>query len=726
MKRALKWTGITLVGLCLSIALTVSWILSTNSGTRWALARVSSLLDDAMQVEHVDGTLAGPLKLTNVRYRDPAIGVDAAIQSLELDVALRDLLHMTVHVVNADVRGLDLKLSEPTAPPQAEPKDDKPFTLEAPIDIIVDKFALRDTDVSRDRQSILRVDSAAFVGQWVGSNIDVRRLDVQSPQGVVHFAADVRQQRFYEGTGRGRFRWQVGTREFAGSLEATGKAAITHIIVKLTSPVDAALNAELRQQADWPWKFALDAPTFDPREELMPDSSLISLAATLTGEGTMREGAVAGLLEMNSESIRIERAHFTQRPDAVDLDSAVLLGGGRVSARGVVHTKQEPVAANLHLLWRDVVVPATLAGQELFTRGDVEFEGSADVYRVGGKMKVGPDKRIADLELSVQGTPQRVTIQQFDIVQQPGRFAASGVIDLQPHLDWSMQAQARQFDPGAFAAAWRGSLNFDLQSAGSMPEAGPQGTLKLTNLHGRLRNRDVEGGADLKMSPGMVLAGNLDVTSGRSRVRVVGEHGEAMNAVVSIDVPAVNDWLPNGSGALNGQIVAKGRWPDLNVSGQLDGNGLEIATLRAQTLAARWSVDRPKEPSGNATIEATQVVASGFEFASMRAVAQGDMQHHSLDFKATGSPLATSFLIEGSSDAPNWSGTLQRLNLELKDAARLALQRPVDVKYSPQRVSASQACFADGQVRLCFEGDARSERRPASSLRTGECTASAC
>ena len=84
--------------------------------------------------------------------------VDAAIQSLELDVALRDLFSMTVHVVNADIRGLDVKLAEPTAPPQAEPKDDKPFTLEAPIDVIVDEFALATRTSSRDQQSFRTVD----------------------------------------------------------------------------------------------------------------------------------------------------------------------------------------------------------------------------------------------------------------------------------------------------------------------------------------------------------------------------------------------------------------------------------------------------------------------------------------------------------------------------------------------------------------------------------------
>jgi translocation and assembly module TamB len=89
----------------------------------------------------------------------------------------------------------------------------------------------------------------------------------------------------------------------------------------------------------------------------------------------------------------------------------------------------------------------------------------------------------------------------------------------------------------------------------------------------------------------------------------------------------------------------------------------------------------------------------------VRARAQGDAKRHSLDFDATGEPLATTFHVEGSRVADGWSGKLQRLTLNVKDAAQLSLQRPVDIEYSPALVKISEACFADGDVRLCLQGD---------------------
>lgn len=705
--RWYAWVGIVLLAIVVMVGGAFAWLVNTNAGARWALARASGFLGDALQVARIDGTLAGPLTLTNLAYRDPKSGLDVTAEHVHVDLALRELLGMTVHVVTAQLRGIDVTLSEPTQPQPPPPEaEDKPFTLEAPIDVIVDRFELRDANVVNRGEAVVAIDSADFIGRWVGRALAIRQLNVQSPQGEVHFAADVRQDRYYEGEGNGRFRWQAGTRTFAGSLEAKARDAATHVLVNLNAPLDAKLDVELQQLEHLPWKFTLDAPVFDPREALMPDSSLQSLAAQLKGEGSLREGTLAGLIEVNQEPIRIERMHFVQHPETLDLDTLVQLGGGNVAARGTVRTAQDPLAATMNIDWTDVVVPASLAGQELFTRGDVDFDGSANSYRASGTMSIGPADRIANLELKVQGTPERVQVEQLDIVQTPGRFALNGTVDLQPQIAWSFRAEARQFDPGAFAVQWPGSLNFDLRTEGSMPQAGPQGTLLLNDLRGRLRNRDLRGRVNLALSPDMVIAGDLDLMSGRSRIQLVGERGEEMDAVATIDVPAVNDWLPDGSGELRGRITASGRWPDLNVAGQLNGEALHIGTtLQAEHLVLQWNIDKPTEPSGNATLEAAKLVASGFEFATVRARVEGDMKRHTLDFDATGAPLASAFFVEGSLDGSAWAGTIQRLTLDVKDAARLTLQEPVNVQYSPQLVQLSQACLADRDIRLCLQGD---------------------
>ena len=60
-----------------------------------------------------------------------------------------------------------------------------------------------------------------------------------------------------------------------------------------------------------------------------------------------------------------------------------------------------------------------------------------------------------------------------------------------------MTAVANDFDPGAFAVAWRGKLGFDIASQGRMLQDGPEAKVRLTQLRGELRGRPLAGNADL-------------------------------------------------------------------------------------------------------------------------------------------------------------------------------------------------------------------------------------
>ena len=79
VKKGLAWTGIVIAGLIVVMLAMVLWVLNTQSGTRWAAARATAALGDKLSIETVDGTIAGPLRLTNLRYRDSAAGIDVRV-----------------------------------------------------------------------------------------------------------------------------------------------------------------------------------------------------------------------------------------------------------------------------------------------------------------------------------------------------------------------------------------------------------------------------------------------------------------------------------------------------------------------------------------------------------------------------------------------------------------------------------------------------------------------
>ena len=349
-------------------------------------------------------------------------------------------------------------------------------------------------------------------------------------------------------------------------------------------------------------------------------------------------------------------------------------------------------------------MPAELAGQALASTGKLDFSGSAESFHTEGDLRLGPPQHMADIRLRARGAPERIRLEQFDIRQRGGELSAVGLIDLEPRVGWHIEAKARNFDPGEFAAAWPGDLSFGIASRGKLEEAGPQGTLQMTRLNGELRHRPIVGSADLALLPGNVLAGRLDVRSGRSTVNIEGERGAELDARLRVDVPSLDDWVPGAGGALQGEIDARGTWPDVQVQGTLSGDQLQFAANTARSVRLEFSVAKPTDPNGTAHLVVADAVAAGFQFASLDARASGGLQDHRLEFRSTGDPLSADFVVRGAQGEEGWAGSLEQSLIAVKDAARLQLQRPVAIRYAAEGASVADACFADGEIRLCAAG----------------------
>jgi translocation and assembly module TamB len=325
INKGLAWTVFGIFVLIVAVVGAVLLILNTQWGTRWAAARATSALGGKLAIESVEGTIAGPLRVTNLRYRDPAAGIDVGVQQLAVDVVLGDLWHSLVHVKSLEVDGVDVLTTEPTEPqPPEEPA--RPFTLDPPIDVAIDSLLVQNVKVRNPEATLVEVARATFAGRWTDEALAIEQLDVQSPQGSVQFAGRVGQQRSYVGEGKGQFRWTAGEQTFAGTLNVSANEADAIVVSKLSAPLAAQLDVKIAQAGDHQWQLSLEVPRFDPREELMPDSSLQSLAASLRGEGTLAQGEVSGRLTINDEPLQLQSVRFTRSQERLMLQSLLRIG----------------------------------------------------------------------------------------------------------------------------------------------------------------------------------------------------------------------------------------------------------------------------------------------------------------------------------------------------------------------------------------------------------------
>jgi translocation and assembly module TamB len=708
LKKTLAWTGIAIAALILLVVGALVWVLNTQSGTRFAAERAQAILGDKLAIDSVDGSIAGPLRITNLHYRDPAAGIDASLATLEVDLVLSALWRKRVHVERLNVSGVDLLMQEPTQPPPKEPS--KPFTLKPPIDLVVDSFLARDVKLRNPEATIVEVTRATFAGRWTQEALAVRTLNVQSPQGFVTFNGRVVQSDAFVGEGRGRFKWTAGEQTLAGTLLASSNDSDAVLSAKLSAPLEAILHAKLSQAADHQWQLQLEVPRFDPREELLPDSSFQSLAASLHGEGTFDQGVISGRVTLNDEPLELESVRFKRSEERLKLETLLKIGAtaGELMADADIQFSEESWVSKVSARWRDVVVPSAWVGQELYTHGELGFDGNPKLYNAQGRLTLGPQKQQADIALQVRGTPELVELQQFDVVQPKGRLAATGKVNLKPQLAWAVDAQGKDFDPGAFAVEWPGSLRFQLATQGKMTQQGPDATLKLSELRGQLRGRQISGNADMTLTAPYLPAGTLALNSGQSTLRVEAAKGEAIDATIAVNVASLNDWLPDSGGQLAANFRVLGKWPDVAIDGNTRGHELRMNEMRLQGITLDADVNKPLDPEGAVKVQMEGLSAAGFEFETLQANASGNSAEHRAEVNATGKPLAFAVAVQGGRQENGWSGAVQKLVLDIKDAARLSLREPANINLKTQdqktAVDMSRACFVDRDIELCLQG----------------------
>jgi translocation and assembly module TamB len=786
--RVLGWLGIAFGALLLIVVGLVLWILNTESGTRWAAARAVGFMDGKLELRQVNGTIAGPLTVDGIRWYDVKSGVDVHVARVSLDVAIRELFSKVVHVQMLDVNGVDVRLFE--HPPK--PEEPSTFSLKPPLDFVLDRLTLKDARVAKDGKELFVARTAEAIGSWTSVGAAIRKFEIDSPDGNVHLTGDVAESApsKYVGRATGGFRWKVGDLQYAGDLAATSENEKLNLGLRLGSPLTARLDATLGETDALPWTFNLSVPKFDPREKLMPGSSLESLAATLRGQGDLTVAEVRGDTTINGQQLRIDPARVRYKENILTIETVRLIdptGRGTLTAAGDLRfgpaaavaaqqrggpehstearpagapTAQErgsersssapvaqeregerssnapaapdresersssattapseaaassgahpadesntpPLFANLNVQWKDIELPKEWVGQPLGSHGQIKVVGSTTTFSADGQLALGPPGHLADIALSINGTPEQIQVEQIAVTEKTGNLTAHGTVNLKPRIGWQFAAHARRFDPGQIIAGWPGRLDFALDTKGQLTDAGPDASLNLKDLRGSLRGRTLSGQAALTLNPQKVIAGTLNLRSGKSSLGLTGRGGKTMDVDTQFDIASLDDWLPKSAGRLNGKFHISGSWPVLAIEGGAQARALAFGEYSAKSIDVTADMKNPQSPEGSLKVTATEIIAAGFTFSQTELTASGNEKDHSVRLDATGQPLSTQFRIHGARNGDSWSGTVDQLTLAAVGLEPLSLRAPAKVNWSPRGFDVSESCLAGEHISAC-------------------------
>jgi len=700
----MKWfkrIAIAFAVLLLLAAATLWWLLGTGSGLRFVLARVQATSHGALHVQQAQGRLLGPLDLAGIRY-DDGKGTVASVAKAHLDLRFWPLLARRLHVLALDADGVEVALPKSAAD---DTSGSGSFSLQPPIELILDRVHVGTVKLTQDGQPLFASNQLDLAGSWTDHGIELRQLMLQAPDGHANLDGKLAIGARYQGNGKAAFAWKIGDTRYAGSLDAHSDGKQAKLDLRLTAPAVARLQVDLLQSGDYAWTGRLDAPRFDP-EPLLGDSSLKALAMAVQGHGDRHGGTLDGRLDLNDYQLLLQplRAQFSDDFNTLTLQQ-LKLGSpqikGSVEANGIVQLAARPLSAALDIRWNDLLLPADLAGQALVSRGALKASGSADKYHAEGDVDIGPPGKLAKLALNLDGTAQLITLHTLALKQAQGGLQAHGTLTLQPNLAWQAEASADRLDPGQLFAGWNGALDFDIASNGSLPRNGPDATLEIRKLAGKLRERAVSGHGKLHLSPDEVVDGRLDLASGGSTVKLDARPGTGNDADLQLAIASLGDWLPDASGRLDGHFNIRGRRPKFSINGQLHGQALAWQQRKTDTLQLIVGIPDTSHPAGKLDLQAGNVYLQGLLFQHLALLAEGSQGNHRLTLDARGGQLSGRLALHGALKGLAWNGTLSTLDLEPQGMPGWRLQQPSQLSYNDGAMSLSELCLTAGDPRLC-------------------------
>lgn len=238
IRRLVRWTTGILAAALLLCAAAAFWIVATESGTRWLVARASPLLSAELQFAEVDGTLLTGVTFRSIGWNDETVSV--SVDQLTTQLKLLPLLRRQLRISNLDIRSVAVLVRE--GPPGAI--DSAPFSIDVPISILIEKASVQDAHVvTVDRELV--IEQVWLNGQLSGSALQIDRLEIQSELGDIDLSGNAHLTTPYPATATAAWELRLPHQApMSGIFQLRGDTSRYEIEHDLNAPYEISTNGE--------------------------------------------------------------------------------------------------------------------------------------------------------------------------------------------------------------------------------------------------------------------------------------------------------------------------------------------------------------------------------------------------------------------------------------------------------------------------------------------------
>ena len=683
--------GAAVLGLA-AVAAGSAWLLYTESGFAWVLARAVRAAGGSLHIEGAGGTLARGMTIARLRYMEA--GTRVAASGVTVHLSPRFLLRLSPRIALLRCEKLEVAL-EPSAEPPAPP-----VSLALPVPVHIAEVRLARVVISRGDAPLVLTDVAlGYEADADGHHI--RALSLNAGAVGVKGSGAVKAARPFPVAATlfvGGAVTPAATANIllSGSLEDLQVAARTE-----SGGAHATLEAKVAPFTEQPLERLraelsnIDLRAFDAR---LPHTSLEGKVA-LSGARAALSGTIAISNAMSGtydrERLPIKSIHSSVVVDTTTLQLSALtadLGdAGSVTGAGTVALTR--LTLDLHARALNLAgLQSRLRRTRLSGRIDVDATMEMQSIRVAlteGKIHLNLDASRAE---------NLVELHEVRVRARGGEARGRGRVGIDAGQSFTAEGVFHRFDPAAWGDFPSGAINGRFSARGSLAKRRAEASVALERS--RLRGEPLKGGGKGTLNGDRVAAA-FDLDFGGNRVEIKGAFGTgAETLTVRLDAPRLAVIDPQLKGSVAGTVSVTGSWKAPDAKFELSGKDFAYAQRwRAAGVAAKGAYSARADGPLQLDATASGLVAPEWRIERARLQTTGTRLKHSIVLTAHGGAVDLTARAAGAwQQGRGWAGTV--LEVTNRGNVPIALEAPVAVEAGPDllRLSAIAARVIGGRL----------------------------
>ena len=300
---------------------------------------------------------------------------------------------------------------------------------------------------------------------------------------------------------------------------------------------------------------------------------------------------------------------------------------------------------------------------------------------------------------------ERLRITELDMKRGTSHIHANGHMDWQKGVSWSIETQAKGFDPSIWFADWQGTLHGNGSMQGHLTSNGVYADFSLTELEGQLRGYPLNGQGKATLHGNMLNIESLRVSSGASRLTAHGEWGKNVNLHFSLQSPDIDQLWPDTTGTITSTGTVQGTREDPDITGHLSGNMIGYKTNSIGQLEA--SVKGKLHTKGGLDLRLNAMNVDVFEQHAddLQITMNGNPENVEFQARLKDTEQVLTIKLRGEQQNKEWQGSLKNLTIDNKKIGLWEVKRPSSFTVTSKKIMLDETCLTSAfSEEICTSG----------------------